>query len=141
MIDHRRFHNLLLFGLLWLCLTVSWLWLYRRAAADPAHRQPVKRSMRRSQEPKPLPGLTTKPTCVACEPAQEHADPLPEAPPPLMIATRGRPREVDTQPQYGPHSACSYDGGVGLGNIRANGHHSGGRWRPFHCLRCQGMLL
>ena len=137
---HNLFHNLLLFGLLWLCMTVYWLWLYRRAATDPARRQPVKRSLRRSQEPKLFPGLTTKPSCVACEQAQEHADSLPEAPP-LMAAMRGRPREVDTQQQYCPHSTCAYYGWVGLGNIRANGHPSGGQWRQFHCLRCQGYFL
>src|SRR5262245_62109688 len=117
MIDHRRFHNLLLFGLLWRCMTVSWLWRRRHAATDPARRQPVTRATRRSQAPKLFPGLTTKPSCVACEQVQGHADSRPEAPPPLMAAMRGRPREVDTQPQYCPHSTCSYDGWVGLGHI------------------------
>jgi hypothetical protein len=74
MIDHLRFHTLLLLGLLWLCMTVYWLWRRRQAATVHAHRQPVKRSMRRLQEPKLFPGLTTKPSCVACEQAQEHAD-------------------------------------------------------------------
>jgi IS1 family transposase/transposase-like protein len=141
MIDHLRFHTLLLLGLLWLCMTVYWLWRRRQAATVPAHRQPVKRSTRRSQDPKPFPGLTTKPSCVTCEQAQGHADSLPEAPPPLMAAMRGRPREVDPQQQYCPQLTCAYYGWVGLGNIRANGHPSGGRWRQFHCLRCQGYFL
>jgi hypothetical protein len=141
MIDHLRFHTLLLLGLLWLCITVYWLWRRRQAAMVPAHRQPVKLSTRRSQDPKPFPGLTTKPSCVTCEQAQGHATSLPEAPPPLTAAMRGRPREVDTQQQYCPHLTCAYYGWVGLGNIRANGHPSGGRWRQFHCLRCQGYFL
>jgi IS1 family transposase/transposase-like protein len=141
MIHHLLFHNLLLFGLLWLCIIVSWLWLRRQATTVPARRQPVKRSTRRSQDPKLFPGLTTKPSCVACEQAQGHADSLPEAPPPLMAAMRGRPREVDTQQQYCQHATCSYYGWVSLGNIRANGHPSGSRWRQFHCLRCQGYFL
>jgi hypothetical protein len=103
MIDHRWFHTLLLLGLLWLCRTVYWLWRRRQAATVRAHRQPVKRSMRRSQDPEPFPGLTTKPSCVTGEPAQGHADSLPGAPPPLRAAMRGRPREVDTQQQYCPH--------------------------------------
>jgi hypothetical protein len=57
MIDHLRFHTLLLLGLLWLCMTVYWLWRRRQAATVPAHRQPVKRSTRRSQNPKPFPGV------------------------------------------------------------------------------------
>jgi hypothetical protein len=58
-----------------------------------------------------------------------------------MVATRGRPREVDPPPPSGPHATGSYDGWVGLGHIRANGHPSGGRWRPCHGLRCQGYCL
>jgi len=27
---------------------------------------------------------------------------------------------------------------VGLGNLRANGHPSGGQWRQFHCTACKG---
>ena len=42
MIDHLRFHTLLLLGLLWLCMTVYWLWRRRQAATVPAHRQPVR---------------------------------------------------------------------------------------------------
>src|SRR4029453_17214770 len=92
------------------------------------------------QDLNPFPGLTTKPTGVACEQAREPANPRPEAPPPLMVATRGRPREVDPPPS-GPHATGSYDGWVGLGHIRANGHPSGGRWRPCHGLRGQGYCL
>jgi transposase-like protein len=33
---------------------------------------------------------------------------------------------------------CDYRGWVGLGNLRANGHPSGGPWRQFHCTVCQG---
>jgi transposase-like protein len=37
-----------------------------------------------------------------------------------------------------PHTDCDYRGGLGLNNLRANGHPSGGPWRPFHCLGCNG---
>jgi transposase-like protein len=30
---------------------------------------------------------------------------------------------------------------LGLGNLRANGHPSGGPWRQFHCTSCQGDFL
>jgi len=33
---------------------------------------------------------------------------------------------------------CDYRGWLGLGNLRANGHPSGGPWRQFHCTACQG---
>jgi IS1 family transposase len=37
-----------------------------------------------------------------------------------------------------PHSDCDYRGWLGLNNLRANGHPSGGPWRQFHCLGCKG---
>ena len=134
---HLPFHDLMLLGLLGLGMTCYWLWLRHQAAMDPVHRQPVKRSTRRSQEPKPFPGLTTKPLCAACEHATEaHTALLPSAPPPLPISTRGRQRQVDTQHQFCPKPACQYAGWMGLGNIRANGHPDGGPWRQLHCVAC-----
>src|SRR6266403_3940215 len=134
---HLPFLDLMLLGLLGLGMTCYWLWLRHQAAMDPVHRQPVKRSTRRSQEPKPFPGLTTKPLCAACEHATEaHPALLPSAPPPLPISTRGRQRQVDTQHQFCPKPACQYAGWMGLGNIRANGHPDGGPWRQLHCVAC-----
>jgi IS1 family transposase/transposase-like protein len=138
MVDHLRFYGLLLLGLLCLGMTVSWLWLRRQAATDLAHRQPIKRSTRRSTGPKPFPGLTAKPTCVPCEQAQAHATPPPGVLPPLLGATRGRPRQVATQQHYCPEETCAYYGWMGRGHIRANGHPDGGPWRQFQCLGCQG---
>jgi len=40
-----------------------------------------------------------------------------------------------------PHSDCDYRGWLGLGNLRANGHPSGGPWRQFHCTSCDGYFL
>ena len=40
-----------------------------------------------------------------------------------------------------PHSNCDYRGWLGLNNLRANGHPSGGPWRQFHCTSCQGYFL
>jgi IS1 family transposase len=37
-----------------------------------------------------------------------------------------------------PHRHCDYRGWLGLNNLRANGHPSGGPWRQFHCLGCKG---
>jgi IS1 family transposase len=37
-----------------------------------------------------------------------------------------------------PHSHCDYRGWLGLNNLRANGHPSGGPWRQFHCTACDG---
>jgi len=55
-----------------------------------------------------------------------------------MAPTRGRPRQVDTSHHFCPDPDCRYGGWVGLGNITANGHPSGGPWRQLHCSRCGG---
>ena len=36
---------------------------------------------------------------------------------------------------------CDYRGWLGLGNLRANGHPSGGLWRQFYCRSCHGYFL
>jgi hypothetical protein len=83
-------------------------------------------------------GLTHKPHCALC--AQEAAQPqapLP-APPEPLPPTHRRPRTIDTSTHFCPHTGCRYRGWLGLGNLRANGHPSGGPWRQFHCTACQG---
>jgi hypothetical protein len=62
-------------------------------------------------------------------------------PPEPMPATHRRPREVDTSQHFCPHSGCDFWGWLGLGNLRANGHPSGGPWRQFHCTSCGGYFL
>jgi len=54
---------------------------------------------------------------------------------------RGRPRQVDTSWHFCPHPDCAYRGWVGWGNLRANGHPSGGPWRQWHCTACDGYFL
>jgi IS1 family transposase len=48
---------------------------------------------------------------------------------------------VDTSQHFCPNSDCAYQGRVGLGNLRANGHPSGGPWRQLHCTACEGYVL
>jgi IS1 family transposase len=45
---------------------------------------------------------------------------------------------VDTSRHFCPHPNCDYRGWLGLGNLRANGHPSGGPWRQLHCTACKG---
>jgi IS1 family transposase len=58
-----------------------------------------------------------------------------------MPSTNRRPREVDTSRHFCPHGHCDYRGWLGLGNLRANGHPSGGPWRQFYCTSCKGYFL
>ena len=48
---------------------------------------------------------------------------------------------IDTSRPFCPHDGCDYRGWRGLGNLRANGHPSGGPGRQFYCRSCQGYFL
>jgi transposase-like protein len=48
---------------------------------------------------------------------------------------------VATQQHYCPTPECDYYGWAGQGNLRANGHPSGGPWGQWHCLVCGGYFL
>jgi transposase-like protein len=113
-------------------------WLWRGGKATAAATTPP----RAKRAPKPFAGLTRRPDCPACEQgAGAHPSAAPGAPPPRMILTRGRRRRVDTAGQFCPQASCAYRGWVGWGNIRANGHPSGRRWRQLVCLGCHSYFL
>jgi transposase-like protein len=96
---------------------------------------------KRSNEPKPFAGLTHKPHGAACEQKAVLSTPPPPAPPDPMPLPHRRPRTVDTSRHFCPHPTCDYRGWSGLGNLRANGHPSGGPWRQFQCTSCKGYVL
>jgi transposase-like protein len=131
MIPSHLYSQLVVLGLLWLCVM-----LYL-ACSSPGTTLITPRR-KRSKEPKPFAGLTHKPRCPLCEQAAAHPDPPPPAPPDPLPPTQRRPRTVDTSRHFCPHTDCDYRGWLGLGNLRANGHPSGGPWRQFHCAACQG---
>jgi transposase-like protein len=58
-----------------------------------------------------------------------------------MVTIRGCPRTVDTQHHFCPSPRCAYYGWVGFGNVRANGHPNGGRWRQLQCVACGTYFL
>ena len=132
------FHALLLLGLLCLCMLLSWVWLRGRAATGQTTPTPATPIKPCSKASRPFPGLTHKPSCDACKHAAGPRQQTPAAPPPRMVSTRGRRRQVDTQQQFCPDHECAYYGWIGRGNIRANGHPGGKPWRQLHCLSCQG---
>jgi hypothetical protein len=48
---------------------------------------------------------------------------------------------MDTQHHFCPSPQCAYYGWVGCGNVRANGHPNGGRWRQLQCVACRTYFL
>jgi IS1 family transposase len=138
MVSHLFYYQLALFALVWLFVMLHVTGSKPGLPTPPA---PAKPKRQRATEPKAFAGLTHKPPCALCE--QETADTAP--PPPIrpapMPPTNRRPRTVDTSRHFCPHTACDYRGWLGLNNLRANGHPSGGPWRQFQCLGCHGYFL
>jgi IS1 family transposase len=58
-----------------------------------------------------------------------------------MPPTHRRPCKIDTSRHFCPHAGCDYQGWLGRGNIRANGHPNGGPWRQLYCRSCRGYFL
>jgi IS1 family transposase len=135
MVSHLFYYQLPLLAIVWLFVMLH---LPESKPSLPAPSVPVKPKRKRSTEPKAFEGLTHKPYCVLCaQETGETAPAPPRRPDPMPPPTR-RPRTVDTSLHFCPHSGCDYRGWLGLGNLRANGHPSGGPWRQFQCTACEG---
>src|SRR5438132_13730085 len=142
MVSHLVFYQLALIALVWLFLVLHSAGPCERAKRPrPAEPGPLTSKHTRSKEPKPFAGLTQRPPCALCE--REAAQPQlpPPMPPDPMPPPHRRPRTVDTSRHCCPHAGCAYRGWLGWGNLRANGHPSGGPWRQFHCTACEGYFL
>jgi len=138
MVSHLFFYQLMFLGLLWLCIMLHYAWPNECPGGAQRPSKPLPPPHKRSHDPKPFPGLTRKPPCAACEQAHAYAPQPPGGPPPRIVPTRGRPRQVETSQHFCPSPDCAYQGWVGLGNLCANGHPSGGPWRQLHCTSCGG---
>ena len=138
MIPHLFFYQLVLLGLLWLFFMLHAAWPSQGTAIPWRPVEPILPPRKRSSDSKPFPGLTRKPHCEACTQTAAPRQQAPCAPPPRIVSLRGRRRAVDTSRHFCPHPNCAYQGWTGRGNIRANGHPSGGPWRQLYCLKCQG---
>src|SRR5256712_915722 len=140
MVSHLFFYQLVLIALVWLCVMLQWAWPSAPAAAGPPP-EPTPPVPKRHRERKPFAGLTKKPHCDACAHASDPHPHAPSAPPPRIVPTRGRRRQVDTSTHFCPNPDCAYRGWVGWGNLRANGHPNGGPWRQLLCVVCRRSFL
>jgi IS1 family transposase len=135
MVSHLFYYQLALCALVWLFVMLH---VTGSKPGPPTPPAPAKPKDKRSTEPKAFAGLTHKPPCALCEQATADTAPPPPVRPDPMPPTNRRPRTVDTSRHFCPHTGCAYRGWLGLGNLRSNGHPSGGPWRQFHCTACQG---
>src|SRR6266851_2046301 len=140
MVSHLFFYQLMFLGLLWLCVMLHYAWPNECTGGDQRPSKSLP-SRKRSSDPKPFPGLTRTPLCAACAQAHEHGSQPSGCPPPRIVPTRGRPRQVDTSFHFCPNATCAYRGWVSWGNLSANGHPSGGPWRQWYCTVCKGYFL
>src|SRR5215831_16511858 len=141
MVPTLFFYQLVLIALVWLCLMLQWEWLSDRVTAQQTPPPPTPPRRKRRCEPTPFVGLTTKPHGDACAHSTNSRLQPPACPPPRIVPTRGRRRQVDTSTHFCPNPDCAYRGWVGWGNLRANGHPSGGPWRQLLCVVCRGYFL
>ena len=114
MVSHLFFYQLVLIALVWLCLMLQWIWP-SAAAPRPTTPKPIPPLPKRHREPKPFAGLTTKPHCDACAHVRAPCPQAPAAPPPRIMPTRGRRRQVDTAIHFCPNPDCRYRGWAGWG--------------------------
>jgi hypothetical protein len=138
MMPHLFFYQLVVLGLLWLFIILHYAWPSGGVRGGQRPPKPLTLRRKRSDEPKPFLGLTHKPHCTLCEQEAPQRRPLPPARPDPMPPTTRRPRAIDTSMHFCPHPGCAYQGWLGLRNLRANGHPSGGPWRQFQCTACKG---
>ena len=138
MVSHLFYYQLAVLALVWLFVLLH---VTGAKLSLPAPPMPAKPKRKRSTEPTPFAGLTHRPHCALCERETVHPTPPAPVPPDPMPPTNRRPRTVDTSRHFCPHTDCDYRGWLGLNNLQANGHPSGGPWRQFHCTGCDGYFL
>jgi hypothetical protein len=143
MIPHHVYYQLAIVGLLWFYFMLHYIWPSRDTALPQLRTEPVplKSRRKRANEPQPFAGLTQRPHCTACEHEAHHPHIPPPRRPEPMPPTHRRPCTIDTSMHFCPHAGCDYQGWLGLGNLRANGHPSGGPWRQLYCRSCHGYFL
>ncbi len=143
MILHPVYYQLAVMGLLWLCVMLHAIWSSRGAMSPQPLTEPVppQCKRKRSSEPTPFEGLRQRPHCAACDHDANHSQAPPPRRPDAMPPTHRRPCVIDTSMHFCPHAGCDYRGWRGLGNLRANGHPSGGPWRQLYCRSCHGYFL
>jgi transposase-like protein/IS1 family transposase len=140
MVPDLCFPQLVLITLVWLCLMLHWTWPSDLATCPPTP-EPIPPVPKRKRERKPFAGLTITPHCAACAHASDLRSEASCPPPPRIVPTRGRRRQVDTSTHFCPNPDCAYCGWVGWGNIRANGHPNGDSWRQLRCVACRRYFL
>src|SRR5215813_9283058 len=102
MVSHLFYYQLVLIALVWLCVMLHWAWPSDPVTVYPMIPEPPAPRPKHHREPTPFAGLTTKPHCDACAHASDLRPEAPCSPPPRIVSTRGRRRQVDTSTHFCP---------------------------------------
>src|SRR5215510_13655643 len=135
MVSHLFYYQLAVGVLVWLFFLLHVTGANPSLPASPPAANPKRK---RSTKPQTFEGLPQKPHCGVWDQESNETVPAPPQRPDPMPLTNRRPRPVDTSQHFGPHTDCDSRGWLGLNNLRANGHPSGGPWRQLHCTACDG---
>jgi hypothetical protein len=92
-----------LVALVWRCLLLQGAWPSASAAVCPTAPDPTPPVPTRHRASIPCAGLTQKPPCDAGEHPSALHSAAPRPPPPRLVPTRGRRRQVDTSTHCCPH--------------------------------------
>ena len=143
MIPPHVYYQLAIVRGLWLCSILHYIWPSRDAGRpqSPSAAVPPRGKRKRPSDPKPFEGLTQRPHGAACAHDAHHPTAPPPRRPDAMPPTNRRPCALDTLRPFCPPEGCDYRGWLGLGNLRANGHPSGGPWRQLYCRSWDGYFL
>src|SRR5262252_6618227 len=108
MVPNLVFYQLSVVALVLLCMMLHWVWPSDRATVQPTPPQSMPPRRMQRYAPKPFAGLTKKPHCDACEHTSDPHSEAPSTPPPRIVPTRGRRRQVDTSTHFCPNPDCAY---------------------------------
>jgi hypothetical protein len=109
MIPSPLSYQLVMGGLLGLCVMLPSVWPRQDPGSPPPPVPPVLPPLqrKRSNEPKPLGGLTQRPPGALCAHETHHPEPPPpRGPAPRAPRTR-RPRVIATSRPCGPQAGCA----------------------------------
>src|SRR5262249_24864681 len=108
--SHSEGPALGLIALVWLCLLLQWTWTSDSAAVCPTPPELSSPVPKRHPEPTPFAGPPTKPHCDACAYSTDPRPQPPSAPPPRIVPTRGRRRQVDLSMHFCPNPCSGQKG-------------------------------
>src|SRR5262249_21732710 len=110
MVSPLFFYQLVLVILVWLCVMLQWAWPSDPATACARTLEPPPLPPKPRTPPNPFADPPRQPPCDAWAHASDLRSEAPCTPPPRLIPTRGRRRQVDPSTHCCPNPDCASRG-------------------------------